>query len=559
MSDYLTLRQRLEQRRAQLDLERQSFISHWRELNEYISPRSARFLTTDRNKGEKRNQKIINSTATFALNILRSGMMGGITSPARPWFMLQTSDPDLNEFAPVKEWLYDVTQRMRTVLSKSNFYNAMPVLYHDIGLYGTHAMAILEDDEDVIRCYTFPIGSYMLANSSRLQIDTCVREFSMTTRQMADFFGKENCSTRVQNLLDRGDYNTWIDVVHVIEPNVNYDGSKLDARFKRYASIYYEKDTNERDRLLSESGFDTFPIIAPRWDVVGEDVYGSSPGMVALGDVKQLQLEEKRKAEAIDKLVRPPMNAPSSMRNRRASILPGDINYVDVNQGQQGFTPAYQIDPRINELMADIQAIEQRINRAFFADLFLMMTNMPGVQPRTAEEIAERHEEKLLMLGPVLERMNDEALEPAIDRVFEIMLRRGMLPPPPEELQGMVLKVEYTSIIAQAQKLVGAASIERFTSFVGNLAAVKPDVLDRYDVDEAIDTYAEIVGAPPKLVVPLDEANAVREQRAQQVAAQQAMQMGMAAAQGAELLSKTDTGSDNALTRIAQGLTGAPA
>lgn len=553
-----SLRQRLDERRAQLDLERSSFITHWRELNEYISPRSARFIATDRNKGDKRNGRIINSTATLALRTLRSGMMGGITSPSRPWFLLQTPDPDLNEFAPVKEWLYDVTMRMRAVLSKSNFYNVMPMLYHDIGLYGTHAMAALEDDEDVARFYPFPIGSYMLANSDRLQVDTCIREFQMTTRQMAQRFGKANCSAAVQNLLDRGDYNAWIDIVHVVEPNEQFDGSKFEARFKRFASIYYEKGTNE-NKVLSESGFDTFPILAPRWDLTGEDVYGSSPGMEVLGDVKQLQIEERRKAEALDKLVRPPMNAPSSMRNSRASILPGDINYVDVNQGQQGFTPAYQIDPRIAELSQDIQLIENRINRVFFADLFLMIQNMPGVQPRTAEEIAERHEEKLLMLGPVLERMNDEALEPTIDRVFDIMVKRGMLPPAPEDLQDMELKVEYTSIIAQAQKLVGAASIERFASFVGNIASVKPEALDRLDADEMIDAYGEIVGAPPKIIVPVEDANAAREARAQQAAAAQAAQMGMVAAQGAELLSKTDTSSDNALTRIASGLTGVPA
>lgn len=547
-------RKQFEQRRAALDTERQSFIGHWTELNQYVSPRSARFLTTDRNKGNKVNQKIINNAATLALRTLRAGMMGGITSPARPWFLLQTPDPELNEYPQVKEWLHDVTQRMRTVLSKSNFYNVQQITYHDLGLYGTHAMAAMDDEQDVIRFYPYPVGSYMLANSHRLQVDTCYREFMMTARQLAQQFGKDNLCQSTRNLLNTNP-EAWIEVVHVVEPNESFDGSKLDAKFKKYLSVYYEKASSE-DYVLRESGFDTFPIIAPRWDLTGEDVYGSSPGMEALGDIKQLQLEEKRKAEAIDKLVRPPMNAPSSMQNRRASILPGDINYVDVSQGQQGFTPAYQIDPRLGELAQDIQAIEQRIDRAFFADLFRMMIN-DDRSGTTAREVAERHEEKLLMMGPVLERLNDEDLEPTIDRTFDAMDKRGLLPPPPPELHGMDLKVEYTSIIAQAQKLVGAASIERFASFAGNLAAVKPEVLDRLDADDMIDQYADIVGAPPKIIVPLDQANQIRQARAKQAQQQQMAQMALTAAQGAQTLSQTDTGSDNGLTRIMNGMTGA--
>lgn len=553
----LDRRKALETQRAQLDTERSSFITHWRDLNQYISPRSARFLATDRNKGDKRNQNIINNTATLAARTQRSGMMGGITSPARPWFMLQTPDPELNEFAPVKEWLYDVTQRMRGVLGKSNFYQVAPMLYGDLGIYGTHAQCILEDDEDIVRFYPFPVGSYMLANSERLRVDTIYREFSMTVRQLIRQFGKDNCSTTVQHLAANNNLESWVEVVHVIKPNENFDGSKFEAKFKRFVSIYYEKG-GDSAKFLRESGFDTFPAIAPRWDLTGEDVYGSSPGMECLGDVKQLQLMEKRKAEAIDKLVRPPMNAPSSMRNRRASILPGDINYVDVNSGQQGFTPAYQVDPRIAEMGGEIQNIEYRIKRAFFEDLFLMVSSYDG-QPRTAEEIAALKTEQLLMLGPVLERLNDEAMSPTIDRVFDIMDKRDMIPQPPRELEGMELKIEYTSIIAQAQKLAGAASVERFVSFVGNLAAAFPQAADRIDVDDVIDTYADITGTPPTNIIPVEEANKGRAARAQKQQAAEAAQMGMAAAQGAELLSKTDTGSDNGLTRIMNSLTGTPA
>lgn len=547
----------LDARRGQLELERSSFITHWRELNEYISPRSARFLVTDRNKGDKRNQKIINNTATLAARSQRSGMMGGITSPSRPWFVMATPDPDLNKFAPVKTWLYQVTKTIRDTFSRSNVYNCLPIMYHDLGVYGTHAMGITEDSEDVIRCYPFPIGSYMLANSSRLNVDTCYREYGMTVRQLINTFGEDKVSHAVKSMAKSGNLEAWIDIVHVVQPNENFDGSKLDSKFKKFASIYYEKAC-QQDMFLSESGFDKFRIIAPRWDVTGEDVYATNcPGMEALGDIKGLQKLEMRSYEAIDKHVRPPMNAPSSMRTKRASILPGDINYVDVNQGQQGFTPAYQVQPQTESAEMKIAKVEQRIKRAFFEDLFLMVSSYEGQQPRTAEEIAALKGEQLLMLGPVLERLNDEALSPLVANTYDILEKRGDLPPVPEEVSKLgQLNVEYVSIIAQAQKLTGAASIERFASFTGNLAGVFPEARYRLNVDGMIDEYAEATGAPPTIIVPVDEANKLRQADAQKQQAAEAMQIGLAGAQGAELLSKTDTQSDNGLTRILQGMTG---
>ena len=171
-----TKRQQLEKMRMTLRSERESFMPHWRDLSDYVMPRRARYTIAERNKGDRRNKKIIDSTATLAMRNLMAGMMSGLTSPARPWFSLTTPDPSLGEFGPVKTWLDDVTKRMRTIFLKSNLYNALPLLYCDQGLFGTSAMAVLEDDQDVIRCYSFPIGSYCLAQSHRHTVDTFVRE-----------------------------------------------------------------------------------------------------------------------------------------------------------------------------------------------------------------------------------------------------------------------------------------------------------------------------------------------------------------------------------------------
>lgn len=552
-----TIKEQLLKQVALLNNDRSSFEPHWRELSDFINPRGSRFLVTDVNRNDRRNTKTVDPTATLANRTLSSGMMSGITSPARPWFKLATPDPDMMDYGPVKLWLEAVQRRMNEVYNKSNLYQSLPLLYSSLGTYSTGAMAVLEDDEDVIRTMMFPIGSYYLANSARGSVDTCYRKFTMTVRQLVMEFGMSNVSTSVKGLWESGSYETWIEVIHAVYPNIDRDTGKLDSKNKRVKSVYFEVG-GDNDKLLRESGFDEFPIMAPRWEVNGEDVYGSScPGMIALGQVKALQLEQKRKSQLIDKATNPPMIGPTSLRSQRVSLLPGDVTYLDVMTGQDGLKPAYQVNPNTADLLADIQDTRQMINSAYFVDLFMMLQNI-NTRSMPVEAVIEMKEEKLLMLGPVLERLNDECLNPLIDRTFSIMARKNLLPPPPDVLQGMPLKIEYISVMAQAQKSIGLSSLSSTVGFIGQLAQVKPEALDKLDTDQAIDAFAEMSGVSPTVIVPQEQVNQIREERAQQQQQQQAMAMGMAAAQGAKTLSEAQTADPSVLTAIS-GAVGAPA
>jgi hypothetical protein len=272
--------------------------------------------------------------------------------------------------------------------------------------------------------------------------------------------------------------------------------------------------------------------------------------MDALGDAKALQQLERRKLQLIDKSVNPPMKAPMAMRNMRSSLLPGDMNYLPDTASGAMFEPAMQVDPRaIQHASAEIREHEARINAAFYADLWLLMSESDRRQI-TAREVDERHEEKMLQLGPVLERLQDELLDPLIDRVFNILLERGQLPPPPEEMQGMELRVEYISIMAQAQKLLGTAAVERLASFTGSLLQAKPDLIDKINWDKMVDEYARMLGTKSDLVVPDETVQQLRAARAQAAQAQQQSAAMQQAAEGAKTLSETDTEGDNALTRL---------
>jgi hypothetical protein len=555
--------EKVNSRLGSLKTERSSFINHWREIDTYISPSSARFLRSERNKGYKRHQEIINETATLAQRTLESGLMAGMSSPARPWFVLGPPDPGMKEFGPVKEWIDTVTRLMREVFVRSNIYSVLPQAYGTLGAFGTAAFGLLEDEKEVVRAYPFPIGSFMIDCNDRMNVDTVYREYSMSVRQLVAKFGLENVSPSVRNLWDRGSYGAWVPVVHAIEPNFSAQPGKFNSRDKAFLSIYYEEGS---DKPLRVAGFDEFSALAPRWFVNGEDVYGTKcPGMLALGAVKSLQLAERRTFQAIDKLVNPPVNADATLRNVGTDLLPGGINYIAGlgHTPNAGIRPVYEINPRIQELEMKLEKLEGRIRRCFYEDLMLMLATSDNSQ-MTAREVEERHQEKLLVLGPMMEQSNDDLFDPLIDRVFNIMLRRGMFPPPPKELIGKPLRVEYISIMAQAQKLIGVASVERFVGFVTNLAATtgRLDVLDKVDFDQAVDQYGEMTGVSMKIIVPDDQVAEIRKRRAEENQRQvqaQAIPMLQQGAAAAKTLSETDMGRDSALSRLLSGAQGVSA
>lgn len=551
MSD--SLKQQLNKQLSQLKAERLSFEPHWRELSDFTRPRSTRFTASEVNRGDRRNSKIIDPAAVMAARTLSSGMMSGITSPARPWFRLATPDRDLMDYGPVKLWLETVEQRMNEVFNRSNLYQSLPLMYEDLGTFATGAMAVVADPQRVIRTVPFPTGSFYIANGADLSVDTAVREFSMTVRQVITEFGMDAVSDTVKSQWNSGQYGQWVNVVHAVYPNLDHQTGKLEAKHKAYKSVYYEANSTD-DKLLRESGYDEFPIMAPRWEVNGEDVYGSScPGMVALGSVKALQLLQRRKAQMIDKITNPPLQAPASIKSQRISTIPGGINYLPMADVNNQIKPLFQIPANgTNGLLEDIQDTRQIIDHAYFVDLFRMMQTV-NTRSMPVEAVAEMREEKLLMLGPVLQRLDSELLDKLINRTFSVMAENNLLPVPPDEMQGMQLKVEYISVMAQAQKAIGVSSIERFIGFTSGIGQFKPDALDKINVDETIDAYAASIGVPPSVVATNEQVAQIREQRAQQQAMAQQMQMAQAAVGGAQALGNTPMDDNSALAALAGG------
>lgn len=537
-----------------LKTERASWFAHWQEISTRLLPRAGRFFVQDRNKGNKRHNQIYDSTATQALSILSAGMMSGMTSPARPWFRLTTGDDDLDAYQPVKVWLDQVSRLMLKIFQSSNTYRALHSMYEELGSFGTAASIMVPDFQSVIHHHPLTAGEYAITTDWRGDVTTLYREFQKTVGQIVKAFGYKACSPTVQNLYDRGNLEAWVTLIHAIEPRADRDPSKNDPQNMAWKSVYFEIGGNQQ-HCLRESGFRRFPALVPRWVVRGGDIYGESPAMTALGDINQLQHEQLRKAQGIDYKTRPPLQAPTSMKNRDVEMLPGGISYVDMANPHGGIRTAFEATIDLSHLMADIQDVRERIRSCFFADLFLMLANQTDTR-MTATEVAERHEEKLLMLGPVLERLQNELLDPLIENTFDAIVEAGIAPPPPEELQGRPLNVDLIGMLAQAQRAVATNSIDRFMGNLGAVAQFKPEVLDRFNADRWVEIYSDSLGLDPQIIIPADQAQAIREQRAQAQAQAQQAALAEQQASTAQKLASAKTDQPNALTDATRAFQG---
>lgn len=528
-----------------------------RAVADYLLPFATRFFASRDEKAGRSLNYILDSTGTYAVRTGQSGLMSGMTSPARPWFQVKTRDRELNKYHAVKVWLDEVAQIILEVFNASNVYPSLHEMYGELLVFGTACSFVDMDRDKVVHLHPFTFGEYWIAQDYKRRVSTLYRECEMSVDQVVGEFGYDNCTSTTKNLWNDGVYDAPVKVVHAIEPRRERDPEKMDGMNMAWRSCYFES-AGEHDGFLRESGYPTFPVLAPRWDVSGGDVYGSSPGMIVYGDVKQLQHEQLRKGQCIDFQTKPALVAHSSMANRESEFLPGGVSYTD-NMGsssQPSVRPAWEVNLRLDYLLDDIRDVRQRINQGFYADLFLMLANAGPDTRMTATEVAERHEEKLLMLGPVLNRLRGELLEPLVEITFQRLMEGGALPPPPPELEGHELSIEFVSILAQAQKAIGVNNLDRFMGGVNILREAYPEVRDRIDIDKWVDVYADKLGVESELIIPKEDAQQIRDARAKQQAAIQQTAAAVEQAKAINQLGNTPAGGDTALAVAAQGMTG---
>ena len=565
--------ERLNVRYESLRNERRAYDTAWADLAEHFLP--TRFKPdsdTSEPKPEILNRKVVDSTGIIDMGTLSAGMQGGMSSPARPWFRLALAGAEVGEDSDAAAWLDEVTERMRTLLHRSNFYNMAHALYGDLGTFGV-GLLIETADWNGLHFRLIPAGEYVLDVDERGDVDTFMYRLRMTARQILQKFPEKNVPAYVVTAAKQpSNVENWFDVVHAVFPRSDRAYGSLKGKDMPWASIWWLRGGSahtgaSKPAVLRESGFEDFPAFAPRWDVCGIDKYGRSPAMNVLPDCRMLQQMGATTLKSMHKAVDPPLIVPSRGKAVEVQNIPGGVTYVDpLDQNMSQIQPLHQVDPRlIASCEQKIKDVEQKVHDGLFADLFKMLI-MDDRRQITATEIEAREREKLILLGPVVDRLDREFLSPLIKRTFSLMRQYDFLPEAPEGIEGAELQVEFVSIMAQAQKLVSTSPLDQTMAFVAGLAqAGAPEVLDNINTDEAVRMYADKLGAPASLLRSEEEVEAMRQQRAeaQQAAAQQQqMAQGVQNAEGmtqaAKNLGATPVGADgmNAMDALLGGLGG---
>lgn len=564
--DEITRRQQYLKLWQYMRLVRSSWLASWREIIEYVLPYLGRFVNSDTNQGQRKDQDIIDNTATQCVNAASAGLQSGLTSPARPWFrilqhlaMEETEDDD-----QVLEWMHSVEVVLERIFAQSNLYTSLEQVYLNLVGPGTACMFIEDDEEDILRFFSVPIGQFSLGTDHHGRVNRIIREARFTVIQTVERFGLEMCSPGVQNAYKEHLYDRYVDVLHVVEPNDDQLPGLATARGMPFRSAWLELASTDVSGiitagdsaaigLLKESGYREFPAVCPRWSATGEDAYGHSPSWDAIGDIKMLQLLWIDLADQVAKLGKPPLSVPDALRHQLISMLPGTTSYVPNTQANAKIEPIVQVLPEgVKATLETIGQVQQRIKATYLYNLWLAVTDDSRDQRATAAEINARRQEVMLQLGQVLTRFNDECLDPLFERVIPIIARRGLLPPAPPQLVGKKIRPEYVSVLAQAQKAVGTTAIERTVGFVVQLAqgSQDPSPLDNIDKDKVVRKYWDAIGVQPDLLLPPEQVAAKRQQRARQVQSQQLTEGLPKMAAAVKSAAGASLDGNNALTRI---------
>jgi len=567
---------RLQTRYEELRLERSGFTEVYREIARLFAPGRYRDDTASdyHLRPYPIDSKLVNSTGVLSLRAMAAGLHGGMTSPVRPWFRLVLQGNPTEVPEGLNAWLDLTTQVMQAVLHQSNFYSAVHGLYADLGAFGT-GLLVETADEDGIHFHLCNPGEFVIDINSNNEVDTFYRRIHMTARQIVDKFDNKNVPDFIKGQCEHTrNVTARYDVIHAVFPRNEFKTlGRIASTDKPYASVYFllgssSSSTGEltglggKPSVLEEGGYDMFPAFAPRWDISNSDRYGISPAMQILPDCKMLQAMTTTLRKLQHKAADPPLVVDQSLRATGVRLTPGGLSYFDSTRtGVTPVAPIHQPDAQtLQYSMQAIQEVQEIINDGMYVELFRTFLDDERHNV-TATEISARQSEKLVLLGPVLERLHKELLQPVIQRTFALMREWGALPSPPNNVDIINVDVTFESVLAQAQRASLSANIEQGVVFVGNLAQMAPEALDLLNADSTVRAYLDRVAAPASMLREQGEVEMIRQRRAEQQAQQQQMAVGNQAlaeagvlADAAKTMGETKLGQGSVLDNLLGGM-----
>ncbi len=502
---------------------RASWEDTWREIRDYIYPHSA--LALDDNggtvEGYKRYSKVLDSYPEKAVRVLAAGMLGGMVSPSRMWFQLGLQDfgaVAAGESAGV--WLGKVRDALLHYYNRADIYGAMHLLFREMALYGQGVLLIESDLENGFSFTPLSCGEYYLDQNEKGEVDTLLRRSYYTPRQLLEKFSESELPEIITEAARHGQVDRRFEVLNLIRPNAAYSDGAPGTPAMAWEDLYIIRGGGSGSKLIRRNGFETKPFVAPRWERMSGSVYGHSPARTALADVKTLYEIDKQNLTSLRKNTAPPVTVKGNMKNSLIDLSPNGVTYVPAMNADAGVSPIYQPQNSYQLTEAKLEKLQQSIREVFYNDLFMPI--MQRDKSMSATEINSINAEKMGNITPVVELLEKEALDPIFSRCFSILSRAGgIIPPPPRELIGREVRIDYISVLAQSQKLSELSTIEQFVGFAGNCARQQPQIIDNINGDKVLQRYAQVLSIDGDLLNSEKEVAALREQRQQQGQQQQ--------------------------------------
>lgn len=499
---------RIAQRWDQLETSASNWKTHWQECYENIVPRKEDVIAT-RMPGDRRNSDLYDTTAVLANEMLASALHGMLTNPETRFFELTFGDPELDEDPEVKDWCQDSGNRMFRVLNNTNFQTEIYEIYIDLGAIGTACLYMGEHDESVVNFSARAMKEVRIDENNLGLIDVVYRLFKWRPHQIIQEFGEDRVPGDVIRAAEKNSQDT-MEIIHAVEPKGKL--SKDDPKKHKYKSTYVLKN---QKFILSKDGFREFPYAVPRWSKTTGEIYGRGPGMAMLPDIMMVNAMMLTVIQGAQKTVDPPLMVQDDGVIGTVRLTPGGLTIV--RPGSEMIKPLIT-DARIDFGQKMVEDVRNRIRAGYYVDQ-LQLQQGPQM---TAEEVKQRTEEKLRLMGPVLGRQHFELLRPLITRLFDIMSRKEMLAEPPKKIQGKNFDVRYSSLIARAQRMSEGQNILRATQLLGPMIQVKPSMADVIKSDDIVREIWDIYGIKHSLLMTPQELKKMRDAQAKMQ--QQAMQ-----------------------------------
>lgn len=537
---------------GQLKSKRGNWETHWQDIGEFFMPIRDNF-TKRVTSGERLGAKAVDSTPIYYSELLANALSGLLTTASSPWFRLTLANTDLASDDLNKEWLESVEVEIRRALFRTNFYQEITESYSDLVNFGTQCMYVDEDDEDDLHFSTRHLSEIYVAEGRNGRVDVVYRSFKRSKRQLIEQFGLENLTTQVKR--EKDENAEIFEVLHCVKKRLDFDPEKLDGQNKQFMSVWLLVDGSH---ILKEGGFDEFPYVVSRWRKRSGEVYGRSQAMTALRTVRYLNAVKRANIRAKQKSISPPM------------VVVDDGVVGNIKMSPDGITKVRSMDeapqPLYGGAMAnaltvadrELEQIKMELRDIFFVDIIL---TQDGTQ-RTATEILQRTDERTKILLGQLGRLTSEMLDPIIARVYGILLRKGIIPPPPEGLEEQDFDIVYVSPLARAEHLSevqGLAQAAQILTPIAQLQQLAPQLYDMYQFQPLFNFVNDTLGVPKDIRTGVAELQARAEAKAEQES--QAAQMEQMA-QGAETLKtasqaeKNVSDTDGPVNQAMEGLAG---